>query len=75
MHNDYSLAPDKLEIKREMSDYQLKSADDYISTSNAKKLGPNFFKVFANELSGCGFKSHCSHLNFRYYNCFEEGVP
>ena len=26
------------------------------------------------ELSGCGFKSHCSHLNFRYRACFEQGV-
>ena len=22
------------------------------------------------ELSGCGFESHCSHLNFRYRACF-----
>ena len=37
-HNDYSLAPDKLEIKREiLSDYKLKIADDYnISISNIK---------------------------------------
>ena len=38
LHNDYLLAPDKLDIKREMlSDYQLKIADDYISIGNAKK--------------------------------------
>ena len=30
LHNDYSLAPDKIEIKREMlSNYQLKNADLY----------------------------------------------
>ena len=30
--------------------------------------------VFVYELSGCGFKSCCSHLNFRYRTCFEQGV-
>ena len=24
--------------------------------------------------SGCGFESRCSHLNFRYRACFEQGV-
>ena len=44
LHNDYPLAPDKIEIKREMlSDYQLKIADLYnIPTSNVKKLVPSF---------------------------------
>ena len=23
---------------------------------------------------GCGFESHCCHLNFKYYACFEQGV-
>ena len=32
LHNDYSLAPDKIEIKREMpSEYQIKIADRYTS--------------------------------------------
>ena len=31
--------------------------------------------VFVYELSGCGFKSHCCHLHFRYGACFEQGVP
>ena len=31
--------------------------------------------VFAYELSGCGFESRCSHLNFRYRASFEQGVP
>ena len=26
------------------------------------------------ELSGCGFKSRCSHLNFRYGACFEQVI-
>ena len=44
-HIDYPLAPDKIEIKREMlSNYQLKIADHYIiPISNVKKLVPNFF--------------------------------
>ena len=45
LHNDYPLAPDKLEIKTKMlSDYQLKIADDYnVSIGSVKKLVPNFF--------------------------------
>ena len=31
--------------------------------------------VFAHELSGSGFESSCSHLNFRFRACFEQGVP
>ena len=27
------------------------------------------------ELSGYGFESRYSHLNFRYRACFEQGVP
>ena len=30
--------------------------------------------VFIYELSGCGFESYCSHLNFRFHTCFEQ-VP
>ena len=38
LHNDYPLAPDKIEIKREMfSDHQLKTADHYnIPIDNVK---------------------------------------
>ena len=45
MHNDYPLAPDKIEIKGEkLSNYQLKIADYYNGPiGNAKKLAPNFF--------------------------------
>ena len=31
--------------------------------------------MFVYELSGCGFESSCSHLNFRFCSCFEQGVP
>ena len=27
------------------------------------------------ELSGSGFESSCSHLNFTFCGCFEQGVP
>ena len=45
LQNDYPLALDKIEIKREvLSDYQLKIPDLYnIPISNVKKLVPNFF--------------------------------
>ena len=44
LHNDYPLAPDKIEIKREMlSEYQQKIADLYNTTiGNVKKWLPNF---------------------------------
>ena len=31
--------------------------------------------VFVFELSGAGFESSCSHFNFRFRACFEQGVP
>ena len=45
LYNDYLLAPDKTEIKREaLSEYQLKIADLYnIPAGNVKKLVPNVF--------------------------------
>ena len=45
LHNDYPLAPDKIEIKEEMlSNYQLQIADFYdIPIGNVKKLVLNFF--------------------------------
>ena len=30
--------------------------------------------VFIYEISGCGLKSCCSHSNFRFHACFEQGV-
>ena len=45
LHNDYPLAPGKIEVKREMlSEHQLKIADLYnVSISNVKKIVLNFF--------------------------------
>ena len=45
LYIDHPLAPDKIEIKREMSsNCQLKIADHYsIPMGNVKKLVPNFF--------------------------------
>ena len=60
LHTDYTLAPDKTEIKREMmSEYQLKIADLYnIPTGNVKKLGPNLFDKEK-------YLIHCE--NFQFY--------
>ena len=45
LHNDYHLAPDKTEFKKEiLSVYQLKNSDLYhIPIGNVKKLELNFF--------------------------------
>ena len=45
LNNDYPLAPNKIELKREiLSDYQLNIAKLYnIPISNVKKLRPTFF--------------------------------
>ena len=45
LHNDYPLAPNKIEIKREMrSIYQLKTTDHYnMPIGNVKKLLPDLF--------------------------------
>ena len=45
LHNDYPLAPDKIEVKKEiLSDYKLKIADLYnILIDNLKKLVRNLF--------------------------------
>ena len=57
LYNDYSLAPDKIEINTEMlSDYQIKIADHYnMPTGNIKKLVPNFFDKEKNVI-------HCKNL-------------
>ena len=31
--------------------------------------------VIVYEVSGFGFQSSCTHLNFRFRACFEQGVP
>ena len=55
LHN-YSLAPDKIEIKRDMSDYQLKIADLYnFSIVNVKRLVPNLQKSMCFIMKTCNF--------------------
>ena len=41
LHNDYPLAPDKIEIKKKLSKYQLMIAD--VPIGIVKKLVPNLF--------------------------------
>ena len=31
--------------------------------------------VIVFEISGCEFEPNCSHLNFKFRACFEQGVP
>ena len=45
-----------------------------LSDCNFLPVSPNGW-VFVYELSGSGFESSCSHLNFRFRSCFEQGVP
>ena len=42
-------------------------------TGQAWPVWPNGW-VSIYELSGSGFESSCSHLNFRFHVCFEQGV-
>ena len=41
------------------------------------QIGVVYYEIMIKtyELSGCGLKSHCSHLNFKYRAFFEQGVP
>ena len=59
LHNDYSLAPDKIEIKREMlSNYQLKNADLYnILIGNVKNWCLTFLikKIMSFTVKTCKF--------------------
>ena len=54
---------------------QMHSTDKYSQLSSIiQSVWPNGW-VFVYEVSGCGFESRCSHLNFRYCPCLEQGVP
>ena len=54
---------------------QMDCTDKYSQDSSINWLvWPNGW-VFLFELSGCGFESFCSYLNFGYCACFKEGVP
>ena len=46
------------------------------STQHSSIIGPVLLNgwVFVYELIGCGFESHCCHLDFIYWACFEQGV-
>ena len=39
------------------------------------QLTASLAKWFVYELRGSGFGSSCSHLNFKFRACFEQGVP
>ena len=48
----------------------------YISTETLGKVTATGVKRRTTyKLSGSGFESSCSHLNFRFRACFEQGVP
>ena len=42
--------------------------------SKRTRLG-QFGLILVYKLSGCGFKSRCCNLNFRYHACFKQRVP
>ena len=53
---------------------QMHRADEYSKHSSIIwPIWPNSL-VFVYELSGCGFESSWSHLNFRFLVCFQQGV-
>ena len=63
-HNDIS-----------METLQMYRTDKYSEHSSAIwSVWPNDW-VFVCELNSSGFESSCSHLNFRFRTCFEQGVP
>ena len=54
---------------------QIYRADNYSGHNSVIwSVWPNCW-VLIYELSGSGFKFSCSHLNFRFRACFEQGVP
>ena len=86
LHDDYPLATDKIEIKREMlSEHQLKIADLYnISIDNVKKFAPNFFEeekyvIHYDNLKlylklGLKLKKIHRLLKFSQYECLKQHV-
>ena len=56
------------------TDNQMHRTDKYSQRSSILwPVGINGW-VFVYELSGSGFESCCSHLNFRFRNCFEQWI-
>ena len=53
---------------------QMHRTDEYSEDSSI--IWPDWLNgwVFVYEPSGCGFESRCSHLNFRFGACLEQGV-
>ena len=45
-----------------------------VSAAGLEPVWPNGW-VHVYEQRGSGFESSCSHLNFRFHACFEQGVP
>ena len=61
------------DMKRTYS--EMDRADNYSEHSSIIwSVQPNGW-VFLYQLSGFGFESSCSHLNFRFIACFEQGLP
>ena len=54
---------------------QMQHTDKY--SQHSSNIWPVWLngRVFVCELSGCEFESFCSHLNFRFCACSEQGVP
>ena len=71
-NNEKSILKCKYTQKKKLSDL-IPSDCNWTRTHN-HSVWPNSW-VFVYELSGCGFESSCSHLNFRFRACFEQRVP
>ena len=55
--------------------FQHKKSIDMKKANRNKISKPANLAKLVYELSGSGFESSCSHLNFRFRACFEQGVP
>ena len=64
----------KFEFELERSNFSFAMQQTDLLQLDSNPVWPNG-SVFVYELSGCGFESSCSHLNFRFRACFEQGVP
>ena len=52
------------------------TVSNHNTAQSFKKIRPVWLNgwVFTYELSGCGFESSYSHLNFRFWACFAQGI-
>ena len=53
----------------------IKFFNDYSKIVSEAKYKTIYGWVLVYELTGCGVRSTCSHLKFRFCVCFEQGVP